>query len=114
MDRHTLFLLAPGFFDGEDGPYFCPHSAAMEGMLVYVPDLASHIDVRRIPFVRPRPAIVELLGAEHQGTPVLVLKDGTDVPEEAQVSEETGRAFLSGEMAIGRYLSQELGVMQPH
>lgn len=114
MDRHTLFLLAPGFFDGEDGPYFCPHSAAMEGMPGYVPDLADRIDIRRIPFVRPGPASVELLGSEHQGTPVLVLKDGAEVPEEAQVSEQTGRVFVSGEMAIGRYLSREMGIIRPH
>jgi hypothetical protein len=114
MRRHTLFLLTPGFPDGDDGPYFCPHSAAMEGLLHYVPDLESRLDVRRIDFARPRPQIVELLGPEHQGTPVLVLDEGAEPPEGASVSERTGRAFLSGEIAISRYLSAELGIMKPH
>jgi hypothetical protein len=114
MDRHTLFLLTPGFPDGEDGPYFCPHSAAMEGVLRYIPELNERLDVRRIDFARPRPQIVELLGPDHQGTPVLVLVPGTETPEGAMVSEQTGRAFLHGEIAISRFLSAELGVMKPH
>ena len=114
MDRHILFLLTPAFFDGTEGPYFCPHSAAMEGLLGYVPELADSIDVRRVGFERPRPAIIELLGSDHQGTPVLVLADGVDIPEEAEVSQETGRAFVSGEIPISRYLSRELGIIRPH
>lgn len=114
MDRHTLFLLTPAFFDGDEGPFFCPHSAAMEGLLGYVPELARSIDVHRVGFARPRPAIVELLGSGNQDTPVLVLADGVEIPEDATVSGETGRAFLSGEIAISRYLSRELGIIRPH
>jgi hypothetical protein len=114
MNRHTLFLMTPGFPDGDDGPFFCPHSAAMEGFLKYVPQLESHLNVRRIDFARPRPAIVELLGEEHQGTPVLVLAEDHDPAEDVQVSEQTGRAFILGEMDISRFLSRELGIMKPH
>jgi len=114
MDRHTLFLLKPNFQDGSGGPYFCPHSAAMEGLLSYVPDLEEQLHVRRIDFARPRPAIVDLLGTEHQGTPVLVIREGVEPPEEAEVSAETGRAFLSGEIAIAHFLSREFRIMRPH
>jgi hypothetical protein len=114
MNRHTLFLMAPGFLDGDDGPFFCPHAAALEGFMKYVPDVESHVDVRRIDFARPRPAIIELLGEEHQGTPVLVLEEDHDPGDGTQVSEQTGRAFILGEIEISRFLSDELGVMKPH
>ena len=39
MSKHILFILTPGFYDGEEGPFFCPHSAAMEGLLKYIPEL---------------------------------------------------------------------------
>ena len=106
--------MAPGFPDGDDGPFFCPHAAVMEGFLKYVPDLESHLDVRRIDFARPRPAIVALLGEEHQGTPVLVLEGDHDPADDTQVSEQTGRAFILGEMDISQFLSRELGIMKPH
>lgn len=114
MHRHVLFLLEPGFQDGDEGPFFCPHTAAMEGLLRFVPELEERLDVRRIDFARPRPAIVELLGAEHQGTPVLVLHEDHGPAEEAEISPDTGRAFISGEIAISHFLSRELGIMKPH
>ena len=114
MSKHILFLLIPGFSDGNEGPFFCPHSAAMEGFLKYVPSIEREVDVRRVAFQRPRPDIVKLLGEENQGTPVLVLSEGTEVPPEAQVSSETGRAFIMEEIPIMNYLSRTFGVMRPH
>ena len=114
MSKHILFLLKPSFYDGEEGPFYCPHSAAMEGLLKYVPDLESKLDVRRIDFQRPRPDIVKLLGEENQGTPVLILDETIEAPPEAQISETTGRAFFLGEIEISRFLHRELGVIKPH
>jgi len=114
MSKHILFLLTPGFTDGDEGPFFCPHSAAMEGFIKYVPAIETEVDVRRIAFQRPRKDVVALLGEENQGTPVLVLAEGTEVPPEAQVSTETGRAFLLGEIQISNFLSRTMGVMRPH
>lgn len=114
MKKHFLFLLTPGFSDGDDGPFFCPHSAAMEGFLKYVPSIEEKVEVKRIAFQRPRPDIVELLGEENQGTPVLILDKDADVPEDAQVSEQTGRAFFLGEIDIMKYLSRTYDVMKPH
>lgn len=114
MSKHTLFLLTPGFFDGEKGPFFCPHSAAMEGFLKYVPSIEDVVDVKRIAFQRPRQDIIELLGEENQFTPVLILSKDADVPEGAQVSEQTGRAFFLGEIDIMKYLSRSQNVMRPH
>ena len=114
MNKHILFILTPGFFDGEEGPFFCPHSAAMEGLLKYVPELNSRLDVRRIEFKRPRNEVIELLGDENQFTPVLILDEGADLPSNAQVSAQTGRSFILGEIEISKYLHEDLGIMKPH
>ena len=114
MSKHILFLLTPGFYDGEEGPFFCPHSAAMEGLLKYVPDLESKLDVHRIEFKRPRPDIIKLLGEENQGTPVLIIDEIMEIPPEAQVSASTGRAFFLGEIEISKFLHRSLGIIKPH
>ena len=114
MGKHVLFVLKPGFYDGEEGPYYCPHSAAIEGILKYLPEVEEKVDVRRIDFQRPREEVVALIGEENQGSPVLVLDEGTEVPPEAQVSAETGRAFIQDEIQIGNFLSRAFGVMRPH
>ena len=114
MGKHTLFLLNPGFFDEEDGPFFCPHSAALEGLLKYAPQLQTVLEVRRVDFARPRPEIVALLGAENQNTPVLIIGDSQKVPAQAKVSAETGRAFILGEIAISNFLHSAVGTVKPH
>ena len=114
MGKHTLFLLNPGFFDGDDGPFFCPHNAAMEGLLKYEPTLETKLDIRRVEFQRPRQEIVKLLGEENQGLPVLVIDETREAPTEAQVSDETGRAFIVGEIAISNFLHKDLGTFKPH
>ena len=114
MGKYALFLLTPGFYDGDDGPFFCPHSAAMEGLLKYAPEIQTKVDVRRIEFKRPRPEIVELLGEENQNTPVLIIDKVSENIPEAQISEVTGRAFIVGEIEISKFLSRELGIMKPH
>ena len=114
MSKHILFVLKPGFYDGEEGPFYCPHSAAIEGILKYLPEIESEVDVRRIDFKRPRPEVVALIGEENQGAPVLVLSEGAEVPPEAQVNAETGRAFIHDEIPIANFLSGNLGLMRPH
>ena len=114
MGKHILFVLKPGFYDGEEGPFYCPHSAAIEGILKYLPEIEKEVDVHRIDFQRPRAEVVALIGEKNQGSPVLVLDEAVEVPPEAQVSAETGRAFIHDEIQIGKFLSRAFGVMQPH
>jgi len=114
MSKHTLFLLTPGFFDGSEGPFFCPHSAAMEGLLKYVPEIENHVEVKRIGFTKPRQDIIALLGQENQFTPVLILSETAEDKEGAEISAQTGRAFILGEIAISKYLHKTLGIMKPH
>jgi hypothetical protein len=114
MGKHILFLINPGFFDGEDGPFFCPHSAAMEGLLKYVPELETKLDICRVDFEKPRTEIIKLLGEENQNTPVLIFDETQETPIEAQVSATTGRAFILGEIGISKFLHNDLGTIKPH
>ena len=114
MGKHILFVLKPGFYDGEEGPFYCPHSAAIEGILKYLPEIEEKVDVRRIDFKRPRAEVIALIGEENQGSPVLVLDEQAEVPLEAQVSAETGRAFIHDEIKIANFISRAFNVMRPH
>ena len=114
MSKMVLFLLKPGFTDEKGGPWFCPGCAGVEGFLKFAPSVEPRLDVRRIDFPRPRREIVELVGAENQSCPVLVLEKGAAVPPEGKVSAETGRAFISGAEAISDFLGRTFGVVRPH
>ena len=73
MGKHISFILKPGFYDGEESLYFWPHSAVLEGFIKYVPEIEEKVIFRRIDFQRPRNEIIDLIGEENQGNPVLVL-----------------------------------------
>ncbi len=73
MDRDVLFLLKEAFNDGTGRPYFCPDCAYVNGVLSYFPTLRHHLDIRYVDFQKPRQMIVDMIGLEHQGCPVLIL-----------------------------------------
>ncbi|MBZ4421406.1 DUF3088 domain-containing protein [Myxococcus sp. RHSTA-1-4] len=115
MPSDVLFLLAPDF---EDPAYpgvrfYCEHCAQVEGVLGYYPQAARALDVRRIPFPRPRAAVVELVGEENQWLPLLVLGDGSNDHGCATGTHE-GRRFIRGKDGIARWLSARFGVAVPH
>ena len=116
-ERDRLFLLHPGFLDPAlgAGPFYCVSCAAIEGVLSYHPELRARISVDHLAFPRPRIALVELLGTEHQSCPVLVI-GATPVPPTAglQVSQTTGRPFVHGVPAITEYLSAVYGIPAVH
>jgi Protein of unknown function (DUF3088) len=114
MAKSTLFLLKPGFHDDKGGPFFCPDCAAVEGFLKCAPEVERRLDVRRIDFPRPRREIIDLLGSDHQGCPVLVLDQGAALPADAKRSAETGRLFVSGSLEICEYLGRTFGAVRPH
>jgi len=110
----SLLVLKPGFYDGTKGPFYCPDSAAIEGFLKYGPEIEKNVEVRRIDFQRPRKEVIDLLGVDKQGSPVLVLDQSGEVPPEAQVSTDTGRAFITDTKHIGEYLGRTYGLLRPH
>ncbi len=114
MSGDRLFLLAPGFRDPErPGRFFvCPHCNAIEGLLGSFPGLATQIEVHRLPFEKPRLAIMDLLGEGHQSLPVLVFDDNKPVPDEAQIAN--GRRFIDSSERILHYLADRYGFPHLH
>jgi hypothetical protein len=110
--KDILFLLTPGFSDGDGPPYYCPHCTIFEGLLHLYPDLVSQIDVRRVAFPRPRAEIVSLLGPENQSCPVLVFGDPLKNPGNFKTFGEF--RFIDEPEEIGNYLSQTYGIPRPH
>lgn len=113
--RDILLLLGPDF-DAEGRRCYCPACATVEGILGYYPELRAALAVRYIAFPRPRPAVVELIGAANQGLPALVLAPGTPASLLAglEVRSGNGREFLQGPAQIGRYLARRYGTGDPH
>ncbi|MBW5440175.1 DUF3088 domain-containing protein [Bradyrhizobium canariense] len=114
MSGDRLFLLKPGFEDPDQpGRFFvCPHCNAIEGLLASFPGLATQIEVHRLPFLRPRTALVEILGEQHQSLPVLVFDETQPVPEDAGVAN--GRRFLDSSERILRYLADRYAFPYVH
>lgn len=78
MTRDRLFLLEHDFADPELGgrSFYCKDCMTVEGILAAFPDLAESIEVTRVPWPRPRAAVIEAIGAENQNLPALVLAEG--------------------------------------
>ncbi|GFO68666.1 hypothetical protein GMLC_22450 [Geomonas limicola] len=114
MTKDKLFLLKPDFMDGTEGPFYCPESAPIEGLLSYYPKLREELEVSYLDFPRPRQAISAEIGAENQGMPVLVLKTGGNLPEGVLAGEALGKKFISGDKEICRYLSEVYGIGRAH
>jgi len=83
-----LFLIKADFLDLKraDGlNYFCPDCATIEGILSFYPELRNKLDVNYVDFLRPRKALVDLLGEANQSCPVLVLEDGSFINEKEEI-----------------------------
>lgn len=115
MKRDVLYLLKEAFPDGGGLPYFCPDCAYINGVLSYFPSLRHHLDIRYVDFPRPRQEIVDLIGLEHQGCPVLILSSPPPMDAmQLMTGESKGRFFISGPKAISQYWSHVYGVSRPH
>jgi len=108
--QDQLFLMNPGFTNAGLGPFYCGDSVSVEGMLSFFPDLRRSVEVTYIDFPRPRQAIVDLIGADHQSVPVLVLSSEAEVPAELGVKTSGGRRFIDDERKIRHYLSLTHGL----
>jgi hypothetical protein len=108
--KDRVFILKPDFYDGTQGPLFCGDAAPLEGMLGFYPQLRQKIDVMYIAAPKPRRELVDLLGEDHQGTPVLVLSADSTVPSGLEIHQYGRWRFIQKPGDIGRYLSQVHGV----
>lgn len=115
MKLDQLYLLKPHFMDAGKGPYFCPYCAQMVGLLEFYPTLKSKLEVRWLEFPRPRTELVELLGADHQSCPALVLRDPpAAVLAQPPLQMAKGRWFVEGANEIAGYLARVHGIGIPH
>ena len=114
MSKPILFTLKPNLVEG-GRTYYCPDCAMVAGMLSYHPDAAAALEVRSVDFARPRPAVIEMLGAENQGCPVLILPtDAAAPPAEVHPRTANGYTFIAGARDITTYLALEYGSTFPH
>jgi hypothetical protein len=112
--RDTLFLLDVSFDDANagPGPFYCPDSTAVYGVILSFPQLAGRLDIRRIGFARPRQQIVDLIGAPNQSCPVLILPEGET--SQFQTGVHDGRAYVSDLRSIRIALMERHGFPAPH
>jgi hypothetical protein len=113
--KDKLFLVKPDFMDDGQGPFYCPDSMPVEGMLGFYPQLRELVDVEYIEFQRPRAAVIRELGEEHQGLPVLIVAE-ENVSKTSHLGLQTheGKYFLDDQRQIRGYLSFVYGVGQSH
>jgi hypothetical protein len=114
MSRDLLLLLEGGFTDPErPGEVFiCPDSAPVEGLLASDPSRAVRLDIKRLPFARPREAVVKLLGDQNQGLPVLIFGDEYPVPDDAHTAGE--KRFVTDGRRILDLLAERHGFPKVH
>jgi len=115
LAKDRLYLLRPGFEDpaldsGGKG-WVCPACCMVEGFLAAFPQVREALDITYYPFPRPRQAIIDLVGEDHQGMPLLILAEHTQGED---VLQANGLRLISDEKAILRHLARKHGVAAPH
>ena len=114
MSQDHLLLLEPGFADpkypGER--FICPDGAPIEGLLASDPSKTSRLDIHRLPFARPREAVVAALDEDHQSLPVLILGDEHPVPADAQTLGD--RRYVTDTRRILDLLAERHGFPKVH
>jgi len=114
MGKPILLLLNSWFDDGDTGPFYCPDCGIIEGFLAYNPNIREQLEIISVDFKRPRPKIIEYLGEENQGSPVLILDDSNQIPDGAKKSLSTGKTLIDDPMLICDYLGKRFKGVRPH
>jgi len=84
----------------------------MEGVIATHPALADRIEIHRIDWQRPRPALVDLLGSANQSCPVLILSDSGEDCDSVQSAGEV--FFINDKDVILRALARRHGLPEAH
>lgn len=114
MQNDTLVLLQSAFWDPAfpDQQFYCWHCMLLEGLLARFPELTAALDVKRIPWPRPRHAVIEILGEEQQSLPVLIFAG--DVANDLVSGEANGLKFTDDKDMILQALTSRHGLPSPH
>lgn len=114
MSKDRLFLLETPFEDpalpGQS--FYCPSGIRIEGLLAAFPELAEKIEIHRLGFAKPRHPVAELLGADRQSLPVLVLAD--DAPADLDTDRHGDIRYVNDDRRILALLAVRHGVPLPH
>ncbi|MFH6785536.1 MULTISPECIES: DUF3088 domain-containing protein [Methylobacterium] len=112
--RDHLYLLAPDFTDPAypGRRFYCWHCALMEGVLAGFPALGERLEVSRLPWPRPRQALVERVGEGNQSLPLLVL--APDAPDDLATGRYGDVRFIHDKDAILRALHLRHGFPEAH
>lgn len=114
MAGDTLFLIRPDFevpaYPGRR--FYCWHCALIEGVLAAFPERLGGLAVRRIDWPRPRLEVIDMVGAENQSLPLLVLAPGATSPHLS--GTHAGRAFVADKDGILAVLAERHGLPLPH
>lgn len=114
MSHDRLYLIRPGFFHEERGPFYCPGCAEVRGLLEHYPFLKERVSLHYVDFDRPRSELVTLLGTENQSCPVLILsRNPEDLPLPPGLRRANGLAFVEGAREIGEYFALAHGSGSP-
>jgi hypothetical protein len=79
VSRDTLFLLEHAFADpalGGERVFYCKDCMTIEGLLAAFPERTAKLDVVRVPWSRPRAAVVAAIGEANQNLPALAWDGG--------------------------------------
>ncbi len=113
MGRPVLYMLNPWKENGQ-GPYYCPDCGIVEGFFSYTPGIREQIKIVHVEYEKPRQAVIDTLGDENQGCPVLVLDDAMTMPGQIKKSFSTGKAFIDDSIEICNFLGTIYGGILPH
>jgi hypothetical protein len=112
--KDKLYLLKPGFENAAGAMLYCSDSAPVEGVLSFFPRLRELVDVAYLEHPRPRKVLVEMLGADHQSLPVLVLSPDSPAGADAPAPKLAhGNRFFDDEKSIRQYLSARYELPMP-
>lgn len=114
MKKPVLYMLNPWYDTPDQGPFYCPDCGVVEGFFIYNPEIREQVDIIHVDFQRPRPEIIEQLGEENQGSPVLVLPDDSVPFDGIRKSLSTGKPFIDDALSICRYLARTYHGISPH
>jgi protein-disulfide isomerase len=117
MDK--LFLLYPNFkdekIDNVGISYYCPHCAMIEGIIQYYPQLKDLLEIIYVDFKRPREIIIDLIGEENQGCPVLIIEKNTkENIDTSYFKTYHNQLFVNSTSLIAKYLSEKHKIGLPH
>jgi hypothetical protein len=114
MPWDQLFLLERPFSDpalpGRE--FYCWQCLLLDGILSAFPSRAARLDVRRIAWAKPRTALIERLGQDHQSAPVLIFEKSSIAPENAKYAN--GLAYVDDSFAILHLLAVRHGFPAPY